>query len=351
MTPVSRFVAIALFLLLAALVSLLALTVIRDARVAAPTRTAAAAPVPAAASAAHPEPRAREIAQRLALGLGAGALVLSLTLLLAGTARARPAADSAPAGAGRPELSALARLAASSTAQGEELSRERDVRRRAEEDARLKQQLLDQSLEEKIRLGRDLHDGIIQSLYATGLSIETARALLQSNPAEAERRLGETRDGLNATLRDVRSYLAGLTPESLRRAGLARALESLLGELRAGRDTRFEVQIDDEAAACLSAEQHLEVLQIAREAVSNALRHGGASLATVRMHRGDHEVCLLVQDNGRGFDPAKTPGGGHGVANMRARAERVGATLQLSSQPGAGTRVLLNLPLRPPPVP
>ena len=344
MNPLPRFVAMALFVVLAALVALLAVPVWRGLRSDAPTVTATGSTGAPAAGDAHV--RAVALSQRLALTLAGAGLVLAVTLILGLALRPARTVDSrAPYATSRTEFGALAKLAESSAAQGEELSRERDVRRRAEEDARLKQNLLTQSLDEKIRLGRDLHDGIIQSLYAAGLTLESVRALVKSNPDEAERRLEKTRASLNDAIRDVRAYIVGLAPENLRRAGFGHALGGLLTELRAGRDAEFDVKIDDDAAAMLSPEQSIEALQIAREAVSNALRHGGATRITLRMHKSDRELCLLVQDNGRGFNTAGGRDGGHGLGNMRARAERLGATLRVTSQPGEGSRVLATLPI------
>lgn len=350
MNPLSRFVAMALFVVLAALVAVLAVPIWQEGRTAlkAPAASvgdAGALETPAAKGGA----RALFRSQRPALALAGVGLVLTVILLLSAALRYnRPADTPNPFAGGRSEITTLARLAETSVAQGEELTRERDVRRLAEEDARLKQQLLTQSLDEKIRLGRDLHDGIIQSLYAAGLTLEAVRALVKDKPDEAERRLDQIRTSLNEAMRDVRTYIVGLAPESLRRAGFARALSHLLAELRAGREAQFDMHIDDEAAAQLSPEQSLEVLQIAREAVSNALRHGRASMITVRMHQGDHEVCLLVQDNGQGFDAASGRDHGHGLVNMHARAARVGASLKVTSSPGHGARVLANLPILPP---
>jgi signal transduction histidine kinase len=338
MNPLSRFVAMALFVVLVAQGSILAVSVWRESR-------------PGAAAGERPAAnRTLLLTHRVALGLAGLAVALTLPLLLSAALRSGRSTESRPPlGDGRAELSTLARLAESSVAQGAELSRERDERRRAEEDGRLKQQLLTQSLEERIRLGRDLHDGIIQSLYAAGLTLESVRALVQSQPAEAERRLDQTRASLNDAIRDVRAYVVGLAPDTLRRAGFARALSHLLNELSAGRPAEFDIQVDDEAAAQLTPEQSIEVLQLAREAVSNALRHGQASRITIRMHQGDHEVCLLVQDNGLGFDPTRARTGGHGLNNMHARAGRIGASLRLTSQPAHGTRVLANIPVMPTP--
>jgi signal transduction histidine kinase len=241
-------------------------------------------------------------------------------------------------------MNALTTLARSSVAQGEELNRERDVRRRAEEDAQLKQQLLTQSLDERIRLGRDLHDGIIQSLYAVGLTIESVRPLVTSDPQEAERRLESTRAGLNATIRDVRDYITGLAPENLRRGGFAHALGKLLEDLKAGGSAEFEVSVDGAAAARLTPDQSLQTLQIAREAVSNAIRHGRATRITLRLEQQGESVSLLVQDNGVGFDPELRRDGGHGLPNMEARARQLGATLHVTSAPAEGSRILASLP-------
>jgi signal transduction histidine kinase len=209
----------------------------------------------------------------------------------------------------------------------------------------LNQQLLNRSLEEKIRLGRDLHDGIIQSLYAAGLMIESARAVANSDPTEADRRLAQCLQNLNQGIRDVRAYVVGLSPENLRFGGFAHALETLVNELRGTRDVTIDMKIDDAATALLSPDQSTEALQIAREAISNSLRHGGATAVTIRLHQGDGEIGLLVQDNGSGFRVSERVGSGHGLGNMQARAERIGATFRLDSSPGEGSRMVLTLPL------
>ena len=342
----------ALFVVLAALVGLLVAPVWRGVQ-AEPTagKPAASAPGTIASATEAATARAISFSHRAALALAAIALALAVALVLIQGLRPLRVADPVMSlAAARGEVTAFARLAETSTAQGKELSRERDVRRRAEEDAQLKQRLLAESLEEKIRIGRDLHDGIIQSLYAAGLTLEAVRPMVKSHPDEAEARLEKVRDGLNAAIRDVRAYIVGLAPEKLRRAGFAQALTVLVTELQGDRAVRFDFKIDEEAAALLTAEQSIEALQIAREAVSNALRHGGATLVTLRMQRSDLELGLLVQDNGKGYDASTQRPGGQGLANMQARAARLGATLRVTSQPGEGTRVLATMPILPPSV-
>ena len=352
MNTLPRLLATGLFVVLAALTALLVVPAWQTWRTdAAAAHDAADHPTTPAAGASAG--RLAQFPSRLALVFTVAGVVLAAALVVSLAAGpARRSDTKIPFDATRTEVGALSKLAESSAAQHEELTHERDVRRRAEEDAQLKQRLLTRALEEKIRLGRDLHDGIIQSLYAVGLTLESVRGLLRDDPAEADRRLDQCRATLNASIRDARAYITGLAPENLRRTGFARSLEALFAELRSGRDAQFEIKIDDEAAALLTPEQTIEALQIAREAASNALRHGGATLVTVRVHQGEQEVCLLVQDNGCGFDAANQHDGGHGLDNMQARANNIGATLRLTSQPGAGSRVVVNVPiLRPAPSP
>ena len=286
-----------------------------------------------------------------------GLLLFGVVLLVAGALFAvlnwRSADASAGAGAAtdtlrdssRLEMGSLEHLAKTSVARGAQLDQERDGRRLAEQDALLKQQLLNQSLEDRIRLGHDLHDGIIQSLYASGLTIESARTLAKTDPAAADRLLAECLQNLNASIRDVRNYITGLAPEKLRTSGFAQAIESHIAELGAGRTLSSDLKFDDDAVAKLTPAQSTEALQVAREAISNSLRHGGASFVTVRLHQSDREIGLLIQDNGVGFDPVSRSGKGHGLGNMHRRAARIGASVRVESQPGTGTRVVLTLPL------
>ena len=346
MNPLPRFLGLALFVVLVALVALLATPAWRGARPDIATAKEAATETGATAGTPARTLRLVTLPPRLALAFAFVGLALAAALVVSLNFRPARAGDSkTPFTATRTEVSALAKLAESSVAQGEELTRERVVRQRAEEDAHLKQQLLAHSIDEKIRLGRDLHDGIIQSLYAVGLTLESLRALMKTDPAAAEQRLEETRAALNATIRDVRTYITGLAPENLRLGRFAESLNAVFADLRAGREVQFDVKVDEEASVLLTPEQAVEALQIAREAASNALRHGGASLITLRLHKGDREIGLLVQDNGAGFDASSGREGGQGLGNMRSRAERIGAQLRVTSQPREGTRVVLTLPL------
>jgi signal transduction histidine kinase len=287
--------------------------------------------------------------QRATVGLLlVGAVLLWVIAFLAVVTRRAATAETgtrSPWQRSQAQMGSFEHLAKTSVEQREALHLEREERRRAEEDALLKQGLLNQSLEARIGLGRDLHDGIIQSLYAVGLTLEMVRSLVKTDPAEADHRLEQCCENLNNMIREVRSYITGLAPEHVQRTSFTQALESLLSELSVSASVSFDVKVDDEATALLTREQVTETLQIAREAVSNAIRHGGASVITLRVHKSDREICLLVQDNGTGFDAAQRRDGGHGLGNMHARAKRVGASAAITSHRGEGTRVVVTLPM------
>ncbi|MBK9991102.1 MAG: hypothetical protein IPP19_10295 [Verrucomicrobia bacterium] len=243
------------------------------------------------------------------------------------------------------EFDSLTHLAKTTVQQGAELEHERRERQRVDEDLHFQQVLLNRSLEEKIQLGRELHDGIIQSLYATGLTLEAAKNQLPTDPKTAAQQLDTGLKALNTTIRDVRSYIIGLAPENLRQQSFADSVLSLTQTLASGRQATFDLRIDESAATQITDTQSANLLQIIRETVSNGLRHGAATKITIRLHESDGEIGLLVQDDGKGFDPVRLANRGHGLDNIKARADRIQAGLRITSAPGEGTRIVLTIPV------
>ncbi len=250
--------------------------------------------------------------------------------------------DNPPPRNSNTDFSMLSHLAERSVRQSAELEQEREDRQRAEADAHLKQILLNRALQEKIDMGRDLHDGLIQSLYATGLTIQAGRKALDADPATARSQIDTALQTLNAAIREVRAYISGLGPEQLRQRSFADSVRAIVGHLTAGREIETDLRIDEESMHRLTPDQLTDLLQIVREAVSNSLRHGGARRISIRLHRNGEELCLSAQDDGRGFDPRHAVRG-HGLDNMQARADRLGAHLRCQSEPGQGTRLVLTL--------
>jgi signal transduction histidine kinase len=216
------------------------------------------------------------------------------------------------------------------------------------ENARLHQQVADFAIvAERDRIGRDLHDGIIQSLYAVSLSLEDVPEIMVSSPGEAEDRVDVAIDSLQASIRELRNFIYGLRPETLDGSDVAAGIVTLTEQF--GYNTLIEVELDiaTEAARELTIEQGAELLKLVREALSNAARHSKARRLIVTLGRSDGHLTLAVADDGIGFDAsAPVPAGHDGLGNMRARAEAIGATLVVESGPGQGTRIIVEWPDR-----
>ncbi len=283
--------------------------------------------------------------QRAILGFSALALIclVVISIVPARTAAAAPATDPAAA---RTEMRGLESLARATNAQRIELDHEREARHRSEQDLHLQQVLANHALQDKIRLGRDLHDGLVQTLYATGLMLETASQQLAARPAdaaEAGRLLERAKSTLNAAIREARDTIGGLTPDALEEQGFPDAVRAVLDHLDGGRLRERRVALQSDLPAFEPAVR-MELLQIIREAASNALRHGGATVLDISFAPlADGRLRLAIRDDGRGFDPAIATRG-HGLDNLAARARNLGASLELDSAPGRGAAVTLTLP-------
>lgn len=208
------------------------------------------------------------------------------------------------------------------------------------------EEVLRRTMEERARLGWDLHDGVIQTLYAAGMGLAGVRSLLQPEQHLAIGRLEQVRGILNETIRDIRNFISGLEPEALQQQSFAQAVNTLLKTMQSIRPLRTTVEIDDAFAKSLSLPHRVHALQIVREAVSNALRHGDAEHVSVALRSREETAEFEISDNGRGFDTAVLTKNGHGLGNLAERARELGAELVVQSAPGKGTRVKLIFPLR-----
>ena len=218
------------------------------------------------------------------------------------------------------------------------------------ENARLHDQVQRLAIvEERDRIGQELHDGIIQSLYAVTLSLEEAEEMIAEERGDAAARIDRSIDALHGAIRDIRNFVHGLRPHLLERADLVGGLAALAEELRLNTMVDVEVELEEaeEVTTSLDEGHRAQLMQIAREALSNAARHSAATRARVVLAVDDDvTVRLMIEDNGRGFDPGAPRGGEHqGLVNMRDRALHMGGTLQIDSAPGAGTRIIVRVPL------
>jgi signal transduction histidine kinase len=198
-------------------------------------------------------------------------------------------------------------------------------------------------VDERERIGKDLHDSIIQSLYAVGLSLEDVPELVHDDPDEVERRVERAIDSLHLTIQDIRNFIFGLRPALLGGTELAAGLVAIAEEFRHNSMIDLELDLAGVDEPGFDAVAHL--LGLANEALSNVARHSGATRATVAVETaGDGGLRLRITDNGRGFDPSavQTGFGHHGLANMRSRAQSIGATMEIDSG-SSGTTIDVRL--------
>ncbi len=197
-------------------------------------------------------------------------------------------------------------------------------------------------LEERERIGMDLHDGVIQSIYGVGLSLENARQILSEDPAAAAERLSKAMEDINRTIRDIRNYILDLRPRQLQNENLMSGLERLVAEFR--QNTGVEVTLSgpkSESLLDLPPATALTLFLICQESLANIAKHANASKVMVDLWMTPERVLLEVSDNGRGFDPETTNRAvGHGLANMHTRAANAGGDIEITSTPGEGTTIL-----------
>jgi len=201
-------------------------------------------------------------------------------------------------------------------------------------------------LEERERIGMDLHDGIIQSIYAIGLGMEYTRLSYEDKVPEASSRMEQAIGGLNKVIRDIRNYILDLQPSRIRTDDLPEALGRLVREFKANTLIEVELKVDEDALEYIQ-DQPAEVLfHIAQEALANTAKHARASRVVVSLRQSsESELILQIIDNGHGFEVETQPGLlGHGLSNMHERARQLGGELELVSSPGEGTTITVRIP-------
>lgn len=200
---------------------------------------------------------------------------------------------------------------------------------------------------ERERISREMHDGISQSLFSISLGLDLCRKQVVRDPEGVARRLEEIQELLRGSMGELRRYIYDLRPAKLQELGLVDSIDLWIREVTAGRAISGSVEVRGEpvtlgptAEACL--------YRVAKEAVSNAVRHSGAERFTVTIEYTDGKVCLRVADDGDGFVPEAAlealPGTRMGLRSMQERVSTEGGTLMIESAPGEGTVICAELP-------
>lgn len=205
-------------------------------------------------------------------------------------------------------------------------------------------------LEERERIGMDLHDGIIQSIYAVGLTLEHGAMLMDDTPdqqKDAREMIQRAIDGLNQIIRDIRNYILDLRPQRMRPYDLVGSLRRMVEEFRANALVDITLDVPADVGEDLGEEVSTAIFLITQEALANAAKHADATTLSVQVNRLDRgHIMLTVKDDGTGFDETDTEAIiGHGLSNMQLRANAVGGQLHIRSAQDEGTTITAILPV------
>ena len=202
-------------------------------------------------------------------------------------------------------------------------------------------------LEERERIGMDLHDGIIQSIYAVGLTLENVRSLLDEDPDQARQRIDQAIKDLNDAIRDIRAYILDLRPRYLGDENLMQGVKRLVHEFRANTLLDVNLQGPEDGVEKLAPAQALALFHICQEALANIAKHARARHVDVVVWTSGDRALLEVKDDGSGFDAeAVKTTIGHGLSNMQTRAHNAGGEIDITTEPGSGTSVMAWVPFK-----
>ncbi|MDY7106380.1 MAG: PAS domain-containing sensor histidine kinase [Actinomycetota bacterium] len=218
----------------------------------------------------------------------------------------------------------------------------RDVteRRANEQQLRLAHEEL-RLLDERERIARDLHDTVIQRLFAAGMSLQATAVKVDDDP-EVRDRLQRAVDDLDETIREIRTAIFGLQAPVQSDSGVRRRLMAILDDIGQTFADPVRLTIDGPVDNLVDERVAEQLLPTVREAVTNAARHAAAATVSVEVRVGD-ELVLRVRDDGTGF--TRTPTRGNGLTNMRARAHRLGGNMDVTSSPEDGTTITWQVPI------
>jgi PAS domain S-box-containing protein len=191
--------------------------------------------------------------------------------------------------------------------------------------------------EERAHLARELHDSVTQALFSMTMVTRSTELLLDRDPNAAREQLGQLRELQREALAEMRALIFELRPGNLEQDGLVRALNTHTSALQGRLGLPIVVESDLEERLPLAVEETL--YRIAQEALHNIVKHAKATQVWVGVHVVGNGVRLRIRDDGKGFDPTTVPEGHLGLAGMRVRADRLGATFACTSKLGAGTTI------------
>ncbi|HLB76170.1 MAG TPA: GAF domain-containing sensor histidine kinase, partial [Candidatus Dormibacteraeota bacterium] len=203
---------------------------------------------------------------------------------------------------------------------------------------------------ERNRIARDLHDGIVQYVYALGLNLEHARDLLQADPPAAATILTQSVEQVNHVLSEMRTFIYQLRPIIMREKEIGQWIADLCLQFQQATAIDVVTEIGKTGGRELSPEISIALFRIIQETLANIYKHASAHTATLLLEFQPEGVRLRIADDGIGFDPARRGapeiGRGHGLANIEERVRDLNGTVSVDSAPGHGSRLEAVIPYR-----
>ncbi|HEX4262871.1 MAG TPA: histidine kinase [Verrucomicrobiae bacterium] len=201
-------------------------------------------------------------------------------------------------------------------------------------------------LSERTRLAKELHDTIEQTMTGVTLQLNAVAKLIEQNPETANRHLGLARNMVRSSRVDLRRSIWDLRTRELEQFDLATALQLSGNQIADGADIRIKVETKG-AARPLPEIMEENILRIGQEAITNAVKHSGGSQLFLDLEFQTENIVLTIKDNGHGFSPDNCPGpneGHFGLLGMSERAKRLSGNIAISSTPGVGTTLTVDIP-------
>jgi len=202
------------------------------------------------------------------------------------------------------------------------------------------------AIEEREQLSRDLHDNLLQALYAVGMQLEAGKLAIKHSARRSKLHMSRAIHQLNHLMVDVRQFIALLIKRTPRELDFGQALNQLITSMTGTGDTAPELDIKSPILSFITPQLAEQLLSIVQEALSNSMRHAQASRRWVHLSLIDNSIRLVIGDNGVGFVHTRKRPTGHGLSNMAARAQCVSGTFRLQSTPRRGTIITVDVPLK-----
>ena len=202
-------------------------------------------------------------------------------------------------------------------------------------------------LHDRSRIGRELHDSVLQALYAIGLSLAQTPELRRSAPPALPRSRDQAADQLNKLIQDIRRLILNVESDNIDPFRLVSELQALAQTAEQVNELRICVEVDPVAEEILTGEEARELVTITREALTNCVRHAHATHIVIALRKIGSRVRLSIRDNGSGFDVEHKQAKGIGFLQMENRVRKIGGRLDIQSTVGRGTCIIADVYLEP----